>query len=181
MRLLFIALMLLVSSVVLTRAADRPNIIFILTDDMGYSDPSCYGGKFVPTPNIDRLAQEGIRFTHFYDDAPICSPSRASYITGMFPARWNFTTYLDNRAQNLDCEQVDFLTTNAPALARVLKAAGYETGHFGKWHLGGGRDVHNAPPFSAYGYDEHSGTYESPEPDPNITATDWIWSPKDPV
>jgi arylsulfatase A-like enzyme len=99
----------------------------------------------------------------------------------MFPARWNFTTYLDNRAQNLDCEQVDFLTTNAPALARVLKAAGYETGHFGKWHLGGGRDVHNAPPFSAYGYDEHSGTYESPEPDPNITATDWIWSPKDPV
>ncbi len=162
-------------------AAERPNIVFILTDDMGYSDPSCYGGTFVPTPNIDRLAKEGIRFTHFYDDAPICSPSRASYITGMFPARWNFTTYLDNRAQNLDCEQTNFLTTNAPALARVLKAAGYDTAHFGKWHLGGGRDVTNAPPFSAYGYDEHIGTYESPEPDPNITATHWIWSPKDPV
>ncbi len=80
-------------------AAERPNIVFILTDDMGYSDPGCYGGKFAPTPNIDRLAKEGIRFTHFYDDAPICSPSRASYITGMFPARWNFTTYLDTRKE----------------------------------------------------------------------------------
>src|ERR1017187_899742 len=99
----------------------------------------------------------------------------------MFPARWNFTTYLDKREMNRDCEQADFLPTNAPALARVLKAAGYRTAHFGKWHLGGGRDVTNAPPFSAYGYDEHSGTYESPEPDPNITATNWIWSPQDNV
>lgn len=159
----------------------RPNIVFVLTDDMGYSDPGCYGGTFAPTPNIDRLAQEGCRFTHFYDSAPICSPSRAAYITGMFPARWNFTTYLDNRAQNRDCEQADFLSTNAPALARVLQAAGYTTAHFGKWHLGGGRDVTNAPPFSAYGYDEHAGTYESPEPDPNLTATKWIWSPQDKV
>ena len=162
-------------------AADRPNIVFILTNDMGYSDPGCYGGKFAPTPNIDRLAKEGIRFTHFYDDAPICSPSRAAYITGMFPARWNFTTFLDTRAKNLDCEQADFLPPSAPAVARVLKAAGYYTAHYGKWHLGGGRDVKNAPPFSAYGYDEHVGTYESPEPDPNITATNWIWSPKDKV
>lgn len=160
-------------------AAERPNIVFVLTDDMGYSDLNCYGGNFAPTPNIDRLAKEGVRFTHFYDNAPICSPSRAAFITGMFPARWNFTTYLDKRAMNRDCEQADFLTTNAPALARVLKSAGYETAHFGKWHLGGGRDVTNAPPFSAYGYDEHVGTYESPEPDPNITATNWIWSPQD--
>src|SRR5579859_1713964 len=162
-------------------SAERPNIVFVLTDDMGYSDPSCYGGKIVPTPNIDQLAREGARFTHFYDNAPICSPSRAAFVTGMFPARWNFTTYLDKRAMNSDCEQADFLPTNAPAIARVLKAAGYDTAHFGKWHLGGGRDVTNAPPFSAYGYDEHSGTYESPEPDPNITATNWIWSPQDPV
>ena len=101
----------------------------------------------------------------------------------MFPARWNFTTYSTGQARDEcpDCEQTDFLPTNAPALARVLQAAGYQTGHFGKWHLGGGRDVTNAPPFSAYGYDEHIGTYESPEPDPNITATKWIWSPQDKV
>jgi arylsulfatase A-like enzyme len=60
-----------------------------------------------------------------------------------------------------------------------LKQAGYRTAHFGKWHLGGGRDVTDAPKFAAYGYDEHAGTYESPEPDPDITATNWIWSPKD--
>ncbi|HEY1788583.1 MAG TPA: sulfatase-like hydrolase/transferase [Verrucomicrobiae bacterium] len=165
-----------------TAGADqRPNIVFVLTDDMGYSDLGCYGGNFAPTPNLDHFASEGVRFTHFYDDAPICSPSRAAFITGMFPARWNFTTYLDKRAINRDCEQTDFLTPSAPAMARALKAAGYATAHFGKWHLGGGRDVTNAPPFSAYGYDEHIGTYESPEPDPNITATHWIWSPKDPV
>lgn len=160
---------------------DRPNIVFLLTDDMGYSDPGCYGGKFVPTPNIDRIAAEGVRYTHFYVNAPICSPSRAAFLTGMYPARWNFTNFLDARAKNRDSEQADFLTTSAPALARALKAAGYATAHFGKWHLGGGRDVKDAPPFSAYGYDEHIGTYESPEPDPNITATNWIWSPKDPV
>jgi arylsulfatase A-like enzyme len=148
---------------------------------MGYSDLNCYGGKFTPTPNIDKLATEGVRFTHFYDNAPICSPSRAAFITGMFPARWNFTTFLDTRAKNRDCEQTDFLPPSAPALARVLKGGGYATAHFGKWHLGGGRDVTNAPPFSAYGYDEHIGTYESPEPDSNITSTAWIWSPKDPV
>ncbi len=162
-------------------AAKQPNIVFVLTDDMGYSDPNCYGGNFAPTPNIDRLAREGVRFTHFYDNAPICSPSRAAFITGMFPARWHFTTFLDTRAKNRDCEQTDFLPPSAPALARVLKAAGYATAHFGKWHLGGGRDVTNAPPFSAYGYDEHVGTYESPEPDPNLTATNWIWSPRDKV
>ncbi|HEX3720954.1 MAG TPA: sulfatase-like hydrolase/transferase [Verrucomicrobiae bacterium] len=159
----------------------KPNIVFILTDDMGYSDLNCYGGNFAPTPNLDRLAKQGVRFTHFYDNAPICSPSRAAFVTGMYPARWNFTTYLDNRARNRDCEQTDFLPPTAPAIARVLKTAGYATAHFGKWHLGGGRDVTNAPPFSAYGYDEHIGTWESPEPDPNITATDWIWSPKDSV
>jgi arylsulfatase A-like enzyme len=162
-------------------SSTQPNIVFILTDDMGYSDPGCYGGTFAPTPNIDRLAAEGVRFTHFYDSAPICSPSRAAFVSGLFPASLNFTTFLDTRAANRDCEQTDFLPTTAPAIARVLKAAGYATAHFGKWHLGGGRDVKDAPPFGAYGYDEHSGTWESPEPDPNITSTNWIWSPQDPV
>ena len=119
-------------------AAKPPNIVFVLTDDMGYSDLTCYGGNFAPTPNLDRLAKEGVRFTHFYDNAPICSASRCAFITGMFPARWNFTTFLSTRAMNLDCEQADFLPPSAQVLARTLKAAGYTTGHFGKWHLGGG-------------------------------------------
>jgi len=162
-------------------AAERPNIIFLLTDDMGYADVGCYGGNFVPTPNIDQLAREGTKFRQFYVAAPVCSPSRVGYLTGMFPGRWRITNYLQTRAGNRASEQVDFLDTNAPSIGRVLKAAGYVTGHFGKWHMGGGRDVTNAPPFSAYGFDEHAGTWESPEPDPNITATNWIWSPFDTV
>ncbi len=159
----------------------RPNIILILTDDMGYGDVGCYGGNFAPTPNIDRLAREGIRFTQYYSAAPICSPSRAGLTTGMCPGRWNVTSYLQTRDGNRACDQADFLDPRAPSLARTLRAVGYATGHFGKWHLGGGRDVTNAPPFAAYGFDEHAGTWESPEPHPDITATNWIWSPQDKV
>src|SRR5262249_7275966 len=66
-------------------------------------------------------------------------------------------------------------------LPRALRVAGYRTAHFGKWHLGGGRDVHDAPRFAAYGYDEHAGTWESPQPHPDLTAGDWIWSDRDKV
>jgi arylsulfatase A-like enzyme len=160
---------------------ERPNIIFLLTDDMGYSDVGCYGGKFVLTPNIDRLAREGTRFTQFYVASPVCSPSRTGFLTGMYPSRWRITTFLQSRAGNAACEQADFLDPKAPSIARTLKEAGYATGHFGKWHLGGGRDVTNAPPFREYGFDENASTWESPEPDPNITATNWIWSAQDKV
>ncbi len=163
-------------------AADKPNIVFILADDAGIGDFSCYGCKYGVTPNIDRLAKEGMLFTHANSgNAPICSPSRAAFISGRFPASLNFTTFLNTRNANRDCEQADFLPTSVPVIARTLKAAGYATAHFGKWHLGGGRDVRNAPPFGAYGYDEHIGTRESPEPDPKITATNWIWSAQDPI
>ncbi|MGZ4988350.1 MAG: sulfatase-like hydrolase/transferase [Limisphaerales bacterium] len=166
---------------VVANGASRPNIVFILTDDMGYGDVGCYGGKFVPTPNIDRLAMEGTRFTQFYVASPVCSPSRTGFLTGMYPARWRITNYLQTRAGNQASQQADFLDPKAPSIARTLKAAGYVTGHFGKWHMGGGRDVTNAPPFSKYGFDEHASTYESPEPDPNLTATNWIWSAHDKI
>jgi arylsulfatase A-like enzyme len=186
--LLKLLIMPAVAALVLTqplRAAEgappKPNILFILSDDMGYGDIGCFGGKFAPTPNLDRLAQEGIRFTQYYSVSPICSPSRAGLTTGMFPARWNITSYLQTRKGNRGCEQADFLDPHAPSLARTFKAAGYATAHFGKWHMGGGRDVTNAPLFAAYGFDEHAGTWESPEPHPDITSTNWIWSPNDKV
>jgi arylsulfatase A-like enzyme len=159
--------------------AQSPNIIFILTDDMGYSDISCYGGD--PTPNIDKIAKNGRKFTQYYSAAPICSPSRAGLLTGNYPGRWNFSTYLDNKKHNKDAQQADYLNPQAPSIARFFKNAGYATGHFGKWHLGGGRDVKDAPGFEQYGFDEHASTYESPDPDPLITATNWIWSDKDSV
>ncbi len=159
----------------------RPNIIVLLTDDMGCGDLGCYGGDLVPTPNLDRMAREGIRFTQYYAASPICSPSRTGLLTGMHPARWRIIGFLQTRQGNHACEQADFLDPSAPSLARALKAAGYATGHFGKWHMGGGRDVTNAPPFPAYGFDEHASTYESPDPHPDLTATNWIWSAQDKV
>lgn len=164
-----------------TRAADRPNIIFVYTDDFGWGDMGCTGGDFVPTPHLDRMAAEGVRFTQFYVPSPICSPSRVGVTTGMCPGRWRITSYLQTRKGNAECEQVDFLDPNAPSLARVLRSSGYATAHFGKWHMGGGRDVTNAPSIHDYGFDEYASTWESPDPDPDITAGNWIWSDEDKV
>ena len=144
-------------------AAVKPNILFILVDDMGWADPSCFGGQ-VPTPRMDQLAREGTRFTQFYVASPICSPSRCGLLTGQFPARWRITSFLQSRAGNAECGQADFLDPQAPSFVRTFKQAGYATAHIGKWHLGGGRDVTDAPKFAAYGYDVGLGTYESPEP-----------------
>jgi arylsulfatase A-like enzyme len=162
-------------------AADQqPNVVLILADDLGPGDLACYGGKRA-TPNIDRMAREGTRFTQFYSASPICSPSRCGLITGQYPGRWKITSFLQTRAGNAGCEQRDYLDPKAPTLPRALKTSGYVTAHFGKWHLGGGRDVADAPPFAAYGYDEHAGTWESPQPHLDITAGNWIWSDGDKV
>ena len=148
----------------LSPAANGPNIVFVLADDMGVGDTSSFGGKIAITPHLERLAREGTRFTHYYSASPICSPSRCGLITGQYPGRWKITSYLQSRAGNRQCEQVDFLDVTAPLLPRVLRNAGYATAHIGKWHLGGGRDVVDPPKFEAYGYDLGLGTYESPEP-----------------
>lgn len=142
----------------------RVNVLFILVDDMGWGDLGANGGAGVPTPHMDRLAAEGTRFTQFYTASPICSASRCGFLTGQYPARWRITSFLHTRAGNRASEQVDFLDPAAPNFVRAFKEAGYRTAHIGKWHLGGGRDVVDAPKFSAYGYDVGLGTYESPEP-----------------
>ena len=157
----------------LTHAADspHPHIIFILADDLGPGDLGCFGGDPQLTPHIDRLAKEGTRFTQFYSASPVCSPSRTGFLTGMFPARWQITNYLQTRQGNRSSEQADFLDPHAPSIARQLQAAGYATAHFGKWHLGGGRDVLNAPKISTYGFGESASTWESPDPHPAIEST----------
>lgn len=163
------------------QSKEKPNIIFILTDDMGIGDLSIYGGQVIKTPYLDKMADEGIKFTQYYCASPISSPSRAGLLTGKHPANWHITSYLQTKKGNRAAEMVDYLTIDAPTLPRTLKNNGYKTAHFGKWHLGGGRDVDNAPSITEYGYDEYASTYESPDPDPLLTASDWIWSKEDSI
>ena len=142
------------SSIVAELLPARPNVVFILTDDMGVGDVSAYGGKQGGTPNLDRLAREGTQFAQFYVASPICSPSRVAFTTGEFPARLRINNFLQARAGNRQCEQADWLDPKTPTLARTLQQAGYATAHFGKWHMGGGRDVSDAPTPAVYGFDE---------------------------
>ena len=139
---------------------DKPNILFILIDDMGYADLGCYGNAEVETPNIDRLAAEGIRFTQYYSNAPICSPSRVAVLTGQYPPRWKITSYIDSRAKNADRGMRNFLDLNAPSIAEILSTSGYYTAHIGKWHMGGGRDVGDAPLITEYGFRESVTQFE---------------------
>ena len=135
------------------------NIVNVFIDDMGQADLGCFGGP-VATPNIDRLAREGRRFTQFYVNSPICSPSRVALTTGQWPARHRITSYLAHRTVNAQRGMADWLEESAPTLPRDLATAGYACGHFGKWHMGGQRDVGEAPLPTAYGFDASLVNFE---------------------
>ncbi|MFI3260070.1 MAG: sulfatase-like hydrolase/transferase [Rikenellaceae bacterium] len=159
----------------------QPNVVIIYIDDMGIGDVGCYGGRFAPTPNIDKLAEDGIKFEQYYSAAPVSSASRCGITTGNFPLKYGITTFLNTKAYNRNCGQNDYLVSKAPSMGRAFQEAGYATAHIGKWHMGGGRDVTEAPQITEYGFDEYLSTYESPDPDPAITATKWIWSKQDSI
>jgi arylsulfatase A-like enzyme len=134
-------------------AAERPNMVLVFIDDMGWGDFSCFGNTEAATPNIDAMAKQGISFRQFYVNSPICSPSRVAISTGQYPYRHRITSYLNNRKANKTRGMVNWLDPNAPMLARFLQQAGYATAHCGKWHMGGQRDVDDAPPITSYGFD----------------------------
>ena len=141
-------------------AETKPNIILLFIDDMGWADFSCFGNTNATTPNVDRMAAEGIAFESFYVNSPICSPSRVAISTGTYPQRWKISSYLADRASNKSRGLANWLDPKAPMLARSLKQAGYSTGHFGKWHMGGQRDVNDAPAITEYGFDESLTNFE---------------------
>ncbi|TWT97110.1 sulfatase [Neorhodopirellula pilleata] len=118
-----------------------PNIVLFLVDDLGWSDLGCYGSPFYETPNIDHLAGEGVRFTDAYATCHVCSPSRASVLSGKYPARLGLTDWLTGRKdfpfqRLLNAPIHDALPLDEVTIAEALRRHGYKTGHFGKWHLG---------------------------------------------
>ena len=141
-------------------SADRPNILFVLVDDLGFADFSVSGNRRVATPHIDALAADGLLMTQFYVGSPICSPSRAAFLTGRFPVRDGFVSFISSREHNVEMAQADWLNPALPTIARALRGSGYATGHFGKWHLGGGRDIGDAPLPTEYGFDESYTQFE---------------------
>lgn len=123
-----------------TDSGDRPpNIVFILADDLGWHQLGCYGSTFYETPNLDRFATEGMRFTDAYAAAPVCSPTRASLLTGKYPARLHLTDFIPGRQvfdkQLLPPDWTQALPLSEVTIPELLHKAGYVSGHFGKWHL----------------------------------------------
>jgi len=136
------------AAVVAGRAAPQrvlPNFLFILIDDMGWRDLGCYGSTYYETPNIDRLASQSVRFTNAYAACPVCSPTRASIMTGKYPARLRITDWIPGRkqfptARLLTPRPPEFrqeLPLEETILPQVLKPLGYASASIGKWHLGG--------------------------------------------
>ena len=140
---LLAATLMLASLIPASACADpqSPNVIFFLVDDLGWRDLGCYGSRFYETPNIDRFAQQSVRFTQAYATCHVCSPTRASIMTGRYPARLHLTDWLSGRRefpfqrlQNAEIHQ--HLPLEEITIAETLKKLGYRTAHIGKWHLG---------------------------------------------
>src|SRR6185369_13808851 len=123
------------------RAATPTNVVLILADDFGCTDLACYGSKLYETPNIDRLAHDGVKFTQAYSACTVCSPSRAALLTGKYPARLHITDWIPGlppeNPKLLVPDWTKYLPLEEVSLARAFKAAGYATASMGKWHLGG--------------------------------------------
>jgi len=128
---LSISLLLLLSS---SAQSQRPNIVYIMTDDMGYGDLSGYGRKDYLTPNMDKLASQGMKFVNAYAAAPLCTPTRTAFMTGRYPART--PVGLIEPLTGGKADSAFGLTSEYPSIATLMKAAGYQTALIGKWHLG---------------------------------------------
>jgi N-acetylgalactosamine-6-sulfatase len=138
----------------------KPNIILLLADDLGYGDLSCFGSRRINTPNIDNMAQEGVKFTQFYAGSAVSTPTRVSIITGQYPLRYSVSTHFN--------DQEMFLQPNAQSMPKVLQTQGYRTKHVGKWHLGGLNEAHvkdrvnSMPGPIDHGFDEYLAMLEDP-------------------
>jgi len=154
------------------KSKQRANFVFFLIDDLGWTDVGCYGSSFYETPNINRLASQGVRFTDAYAACPVCSPTRASIMTGKYPARTGITQWIGGSDEPTEYQH--YMALGEVTIAEALKEAGYATGFVGKWHLGNkpyypehqgfdiniGGDSSGAPPTYFYPYKKRNRALE---------------------
>ena len=170
LRIRIFPLLWLVAPAAFAADSARPNVIFIVADDLGYGELGSYGGKEIPTPHIDGLAQAGVRFTQGYVTASFCAPSRAALLTGRYQARFGFE---NNAIGAANSDPRIGLPVTERTIADHLRAAGYATGLVGKWHQGGTAPFHPL----RRGFDEffgflHEGHYYVPHPGAGVTT--WL-------
>ncbi|MEZ5106377.1 MAG: sulfatase [Draconibacterium sp.] len=177
-----------VSQVLANQNSSKPNVVIVVIDDMGWEQLGCYGSSFYKSPNIDKLAESGVRFTNAYASAPVCSPTRAALMTGKYPARLHLTDFIPGSDPQdktlLTPEWQKFLPLEEVTIAEILKAEGYKTAIFGKWHLSkekyGSGSLSNNP--DKQGFDETFitlkpskgaplGAWQEPEIDGHSTDT----------
>ena len=156
---------------------EKPNILFILADDFGWSQLGCYGSDFYETPHIDRLARQGMKFTDTYAACPVCSPTRASIMTGRYPARLHLTDFIAGgnypHEKYSQPEWQKYLPLEEVTIAEICKTAGYATASFGKWHLSITKKPPGSLPYNPdkQGFDEWFVTYKpSSKDDPESDA-----------
>jgi len=145
-------LLILIAVPLMSAASPPPNVLFILADDLGWGDLSCYGNRKFKTPALDRLAREGTLFTQYYQGGSVCSPSRCTLLTGRWPAEFRIHGHYATPQENTRRGMSNFLDPGVATLPKLLRAGGYATVHVGKWHLG-------LPPqaqrgLTVYGFDE---------------------------
>src|SRR4051812_13889136 len=152
MRMLLISLVFCLAFRAEAAEVRHPNILFILADDLGWGDLSCYGNSRFKTPALDQLAREGTLFTQFYQSSAVCSPSRCSLMTGRWPAEFRIHGHYATAEENRRRDMSQFLDPSVATVPRLLKRAGYTTAHIGKWHLG--KEPQPASGLHDYGFDE---------------------------
>jgi len=148
----------------LKRIPEKPNIVLVVIDDMGWTDLGCQGSAYYESPNIDRLASEGVRFTDAYSSGPNCSPSRAALLTGNYPSRTGVTTVLNKKVNEfalIEHPRSKSLSAEQTTFADVLRGAGYKSISIGKWHLG--KEKHSEDPLGQ-GFNENVGGTQNGHP-----------------
>lgn len=138
-------------------AKDKPNIVVVLCDDLGYGDTECYGHPYIKTPHLNELAKEGIRFTNFYSAAPVCSPSRVGLLTGRSPNRAGVYDFIPG-GRNI------YMRSSEITIPQLLKQSGYATCMSGKWHCNGKFNSANQPQPDSAGFDHWFGTQNNASP-----------------